>query len=94
MAGPLDGSSDGSSRVCWQVILSSKSAAIAVRADKPPDRVKYSNLSVRKPDFLEIEALGKASGVLKGTATFEDYADPSFVPPGKQVEELSWEYRP
>ena len=56
--------------------------------------MKYSNLSVRKPDFLEIEALGKASGVLKGTATFEDYADPSFVPPGKQVEEVSWEYHP
>ena len=61
---------------------------------KPPDRVKYTNLAVRKRDFLEIEALGKASGVLKGTATFEDYADPSFVPPEKQVEELSWEYRP
>ena len=61
---------------------------------KPPDRVKYTNLSVRKPDFLEIEALGKASGVLKGTVTFEDYADPSFVPPEKQIEELSWEYHP
>jgi NitT/TauT family transport system substrate-binding protein len=59
---------------------------------KPPDRVKYTNLNVRKPDFLEIEALGRETGLLKGTATFEDYADASFVPPGKAVEPYQYEY--
>jgi NitT/TauT family transport system substrate-binding protein len=61
---------------------------------KPPDRVKYTNLNVRKPDFLEIEALGRETGLLKGTATFEDYADPSFIPPGKAVEPYRYEYHP
>lgn len=61
---------------------------------KPPDRVKYTNLNVRKPDFLEIEALGRETGLLKGTATFEDYADASFVPAGKAVEPYRYEYQP
>jgi hypothetical protein len=26
---------------------------------KPPDRVKYTNLALRKPDFEEIEQLGR-----------------------------------
>jgi NitT/TauT family transport system substrate-binding protein len=46
---------------------------------KPPDRVKYTRLTPLKPDFEEIEALGKASGILNGTAHFEDYVDPSFA---------------
>ena len=46
---------------------------------KPPDRVKYTRLQPLKPDFEEIEALGKESGILKGTAHFEDYVDPSFA---------------
>ena len=46
---------------------------------KPPDRVKYTRLSPLKPDFEEIELLGRESGVLKGTAHFEDYVDPSFA---------------
>ncbi|MBV9488242.1 MAG: ABC transporter substrate-binding protein [Verrucomicrobia bacterium] len=59
---------------------------------KPPDRVKYTNLTVRKPDFLEIEALARETGMLKGKVTFEDYADPSFVPPEKVVEPYQYEY--
>src|SRR6185295_1522150 len=39
---------------------------------KPPDRVKYTNLSVRRRDFEEIEKIGVESGILKGTAHFED----------------------
>lgn len=45
---------------------------------KPPDRVKYTRLAPLKPDFEEIEALGKESGILQGTAHFEDYVDTSF----------------
>jgi len=46
---------------------------------KPPDRVKYTRLSPLQPDFEEIEALGVESGILKGTAHFADYVDPSFA---------------
>lgn len=46
---------------------------------KPPDRVKYTQLSPLRKDFEEIEALGVESGILKGTAHFEDYTDPSFA---------------
>ncbi|MEO8352611.1 MAG: ABC transporter substrate-binding protein [Chthoniobacteraceae bacterium] len=46
---------------------------------KPPDRVKYTRLSPLKADFEEIEALGRESGILEGTAHFEDYVDPSFA---------------
>ncbi len=58
---------------------------------KPPDRVKYTNLSVRRPDFEEIEVLGKESGILNGTAHFEDYCDPSFVPPGTTIPAIPFE---
>lgn len=61
---------------------------------KPPDRVKYTNLSVRKPDFEEIEELGRISGVLSGTAHFEDYCDPSFVPDEDAVPAYEWEPTP
>jgi NitT/TauT family transport system substrate-binding protein len=46
---------------------------------KPPDRVKYTSLTLRKKDFEEIEELGRISGVLTGKAHFEDYTDVSFV---------------
>ncbi len=58
---------------------------------KPPDRVKYTNLVVRKPDFLEIEQLGRLAGILKGKATFEDYSDTSFVRSGNSLAAYSWE---
>jgi NitT/TauT family transport system substrate-binding protein len=61
---------------------------------KPPDRVKYTNLTVRKPDFQEIEALGKEAGVLKGTAHFEDYTDASFVQADGQIDAYNWDYKP
>ena len=53
---------------------------------KPPDRVKYTNLSVRRPDFEEIERYAREAGILNGTAHFEDYCDPSFVPPTATIE--------
>ncbi len=52
---------------------------------KPPDRVKYTRLTPLKPDFEEIEALGKESGILQGTARFEDYVDPSFADSATQT---------
>jgi NitT/TauT family transport system substrate-binding protein len=58
---------------------------------KPPDRVKYTNLTVRRRDFEEIEALGREAGILKGTAHFEDYADPSFVPDESKVPAYHFE---
>ena len=58
---------------------------------KPPDRVKYTNLSVRRKDFEEIEALGREAGILEGKARFEDYADPSFVPPEATIESFKFE---
>jgi NitT/TauT family transport system substrate-binding protein len=60
---------------------------------KPPDRVKYTNLTVRKNDFLEIEELAKETGVLQGKVTFEDYADPSFVPSEASIEPYAWDYK-
>ncbi|TLD70084.1 ABC transporter substrate-binding protein [Phragmitibacter flavus] len=58
---------------------------------KPPDRVKYTNLSVRKPDFEEIVDLGIESGILTGKATFEDYTDTSFVPDESSIKPHAWE---
>jgi NitT/TauT family transport system substrate-binding protein len=58
---------------------------------KPPDRVKYTKLEPLKPDFMEIEQLGKESGVLKGTAHFEDYVDPSFAQEASGLQAYSWE---
>lgn len=51
----------------------------------PPDRVTYTNLSLRRKDFEEIEALGIVAGILQGTAGFDDYCDPSFVPDDSAV---------
>lgn len=57
---------------------------------KPPDRVKYTNLRVVRKDLEEIEALGREAGILEGTAGFDDYADPSFVPDEAAIE--PWRY--
>jgi NitT/TauT family transport system substrate-binding protein len=58
---------------------------------KPPDRVKYTNLTLKKPDFEEIEQLGREAGTLAGTAHFEDYTDASFVTDETKVEPYHWE---
>lgn len=58
---------------------------------KPPDRVKYTNLNVRRKDFEEIEQVGKLAGILEGSAHFDDYADPSFVLDESKVVPYSWE---
>ena len=49
---------------------------------------------VRK-DFEEIEALGKRGGhPERGTARFEDYADPSFVKDEAPIRPYDWEGAP
>jgi NitT/TauT family transport system substrate-binding protein len=58
---------------------------------KPPDRVKYTNLLPLRKDFEEIEALGRESGILNGTAHFEDYADPSFADATVALQAHAWE---
>ena len=58
---------------------------------KPPDRVKYTNLRPLQKDFEEIQRLGIESGILQGTAKFEDYADPSFVPDEASIKPHAWE---
>ena len=57
----------------------------------PPDRVKYRNLTPHRADFEQIEALGREAGILKGTAHFDDYADPSFVADDSAIEPYDWE---
>jgi NitT/TauT family transport system substrate-binding protein len=47
---------------------------------KPPDRVKYTKLKPQRANFEEIEQLAKESGILEGTAHFDDYTDDSFAP--------------
>jgi NitT/TauT family transport system substrate-binding protein len=58
---------------------------------KPPDRVTYSKLEPLRPDFAEIEELGKESGILKGTAHFDDYVDPSFAKEASELPAYTWE---
>ena len=53
---------------------------------KPPDRVKYSQLKPARANFEEIELLGKESGILQGTARFDDYVDDSFAPADDAVQ--------
>ena len=59
---------------------------------KPPDRVKYTNLALRRNDFLEIEKLARQTGVLQGKVTFDDYTDTSFVPPDSSIQPFAWDY--
>ena len=58
---------------------------------QPPDRVKYTNLTVRRPDFEEIEQLGREAGILGGLAGFQEYADPSFVKDSATIEAYPFE---
>lgn len=56
---------------------------------KPPDRVTYTKLSLQRENFEEIQRLGKQSGILKGTVTFDDYVDTRF---GEAVEKSKSPY--
>lgn len=56
---------------------------------KPPDRVKYDNLALQRENFKEIETLGKQSGILEGTVSFDDYVDLRF---GEEAEKTKKAY--
>jgi NitT/TauT family transport system substrate-binding protein len=58
---------------------------------KPPDRVKYTDLSLLRKDFEEIEELAKEGGILKGTVRFEDYTDDSFCKDDALLQAYDWE---
>jgi NitT/TauT family transport system substrate-binding protein len=58
---------------------------------KPRDRVKYTNLTVRRKDFEEIERYFKESGGFRGTVGFDDYTDTSFVREGRILAPFQWE---
>jgi NitT/TauT family transport system substrate-binding protein len=58
---------------------------------EPRDRVKYTNLSVQRPNFEEIEKYAKMAGIFQGKVTFEDYTDTSFVPKGRNLTPWEWE---
>lgn len=45
---------------------------------KPPDRVRYNDLTLQRENFAEIEQLAKESGIIQGKETFDDYVDVSF----------------
>jgi len=61
---------------------------------KPPDRVKYTELEPLRKDFEEIEQLGREAGILKGTAHFDDYVDPSFARKTTHLRAFAWEEKP
>lgn len=58
---------------------------------KPPDRVKYTNLALRKADFEEIEALALEAGLIEHDVVFEDYTDTSFLPDDSLVQPSAYE---
>ena len=64
---------------------------LAFVLSKPPDRVKYTDLVPLKPDFEEIETLGREAGILTGKAHFADYVDPSFASSAQRLQAYDWE---
>jgi hypothetical protein len=44
-----------------------------------------------RPDFAEIEELGRESGILEGTAHFDDYVDTSFAKEAETLQPYVWE---
>jgi NitT/TauT family transport system substrate-binding protein len=60
---------------------------------KPPDRVRYTQLTPLRPDFEEIMELGIESGILKGKVTFEDYVDTRFAEKAQQLKAYEFESR-
>jgi NitT/TauT family transport system substrate-binding protein len=57
----------------------------------PIDRVKYTNLTVQRENFEEIEKYAKKAGVFQGKVKFEDYTDTTFVPTGRALKPWEWE---
>lgn len=58
---------------------------------KPPDRVKYDNLTLAKKDFEEIERLAREAGILTGPIAFEEYTDTRFSEKTHGAKPYAWE---
>jgi NitT/TauT family transport system substrate-binding protein len=58
---------------------------------KPPDRVTYSDLSLYRKDFEQIEALARDAGILDASVTFDQYADPTFSAKAADAKAYEWE---
>ena len=59
---------------------------------KPLDRVTYSRLSPRKPDFDMVRDLMIETGVLERKIEFEEYVDPRFAEGA--AGKTAWKYEP
>ena len=59
---------------------------------KPLDRVTYSDLSPRKPDFDMVRDLMIQTGVLDRRIAFEEYVDPRFAEGA--AGKTAWKYEP
>lgn len=59
---------------------------------KPLDRVIYSRLSPRKPDFDMVRDLMIETGVLERKIEFEEYVDPRFAEGA--ARKTAWKYEP
>jgi NitT/TauT family transport system substrate-binding protein len=57
----------------------------------PPDRVTYTNLLLAKEDFNLIESLAREAGILNGSVSFEEYADPTFSKNTEGAKPYNWE---
>lgn len=57
----------------------------------PRDRVKYTNLTLQRDNFEEIEKYAKKAGIFQGKVTFDDYTDVTFVPRGRALKPWEWE---
>ncbi|MFO0876854.1 MAG: ABC transporter substrate-binding protein [Gemmataceae bacterium] len=57
----------------------------------PRDRVKYTNLTVQRPNFEEIERYAKKAGIFQGKIGFDDYTDTTFVPLERNMKPWDWE---
>lgn len=59
---------------------------------KPLDRVMYSPLTPRKPDFDLVRDLMIESGVLERKIEFEEYVDTSFAE--RALMQTAWKFEP
>lgn len=57
---------------------------------KPPDRVKYSNLQVARPEFEEIARMAFEAKVLTRELKFEEYVDPRFSEKTAGAQPYAW----
>lgn len=57
---------------------------------QPPDRVTYANLGLARKDFETIERLAREAGILRGSVSFEQYADTTFSDKTGDAQAFQW----